>query len=96
MKTALLCLLPALASAAAIAKRDGDGDSGPFDKLKAMVKTEGRTAVINKVPKATFANSKVVESKVRPGAKRVIYRYGPYKLAGKNVRLFQCHFVSIR
>lgn len=90
MKSFVVALLPLAVSSAVIAPRQENPSKSPFGPLGALLKglnsSQVEGALTAAVPRAKVASVKTVPFQIRSGAKRVAASYGPYVLAGKDVR----------
>jgi hypothetical protein len=96
MKSLILSfVLPLVASSAVLVPRvpqttpSTAAPKSPFGGLRDLIKGKNGTAATAAII-AALSNAKLdkvehVKAQLRPGAKRLVARYGPYVLAGKGV-----------
>jgi hypothetical protein len=97
MKGFILSLLPLAASAAVLQPRvpQGINPKSPLGPLASILKglngTAAAAAVAKALPSNKLAKVTTLPAQLRPGAKRTVASYGPYLLAGRDVRNYNCY-----
>jgi hypothetical protein len=92
MKGFNLALLPLAASAAVLQPRvpQDINPKSPFGPLASILKglngTAAAAAIAKVLPQNKLAKVTTLKAELRPGAKRTVASYGPYVLAGRDVR----------